>query len=213
MSDFLFSFDPSHLLREPLHERVYFSELAPDWVLLTLERLMPTWWEVNGARYLPDVTREKMGGRFDPANYFYFRVIVGEVEVKPGVMWVARNSYGELDNDKCETVITCEAMREPGRWQLNMICYMEYAGGTFHELVQRLREAGGMELQVADETVPQPWVKYRIRPRRWERWRRILNEYIPAGLTQEQMAENEDIDVSRIKDDYKRMKGFKLLPL
>ncbi len=138
-----FTFDLTRLLREPLQERLYFSELTPDWVLLTLERLMPPWWEVNGARYLPGVTREKMGGRFDPANYFYFRVIVGEVEVGPGVMWVARNGYGELDNDKCETVMICEAMREPGRWQLNMICYMEYAGATFHELVQRLREAGG----------------------------------------------------------------------
>lgn len=177
MDDFSFRFDPLQLLRMPLHEQVHFSELTADWVLLTLERLMPPWWEVNGAHYLPGVTREKMGGRFDPANYFYFRVIVGEVVVEPGVRWVACNGYGELDNDKCETVMICEAMREPGRWQLDMICYMEYAGGTFHELVQRLREAGGQLVRQSPKVGGNRKKPVDRHVFSWKQRRDIVNEY------------------------------------
>jgi hypothetical protein len=43
-------------------------------------------------------------------------------------------------------------------------------------------------------------------PKRVERWRRITQDYIPRGLTQEQMAEQEDRSVQQIKEDHKFMR-------
>lgn len=44
------------------------------------------------------------------------------------------------------------------------------------------------------------------------RWERILQSYLPKGLTQVQIAELEDRDIETIKDDYQRMREKGLLP-
>lgn len=56
------------------------------------------------------------------------------------------------------------------------------------------------------------WKKYGIQKRRWERWERIRLNHLPGGLTQEQMAEMEDRDISQIKADLKKMREIGLIP-
>jgi len=50
-------------------------------------------------------------------------------------------------------------------------------------------------------------------PRRVARWFRIIDDYLPKGLTQEQIAGKEERNVETIKDDYRDMKKAGLFPL
>lgn len=50
-------------------------------------------------------------------------------------------------------------------------------------------------------------------PKRVARWYRIIDEYLPKGVTQEEIAVAEERDVETIKDDYRDMKKAGLFPL
>lgn len=50
-------------------------------------------------------------------------------------------------------------------------------------------------------------------PKRVARWYRIIDEHLPKGFTQEEIADAEERDVETIKDDYRDMKKAGLFPL
>ena len=92
-----------------------------------------------------------------------------------------------------------------------------WEAGVFHQLLSQIvaiwpETKVDIDRALRDEPAKdeQPWKKYNIHRKRWERWGRI-RDYTLKGLTQEQMAEKEDRDISRIKNDFRRMKEEGLL--
>lgn len=158
-----FDFDPKQLLRNPLGERIYFQNLEPDWLLLMLDRELPVFWIVDGYHYMPGVVREELHGRYAKSAFIRFKVLITEVSTgREAWILAERNSYGEMLRDNCPTVIICEAAKEPRGWKVEIICYMDFAVETFHQLVRVLREAGG-----EGETVKPAGKKKRRRGGAW----------------------------------------------
>lgn len=195
----------SHLLRKPLSEQLYLSGVDPVWLLPSIDDVVG-WrpWPVDEVQQVWMGTKRRKVPIFEGSGFLQYEI-------------VARGS--EPTNLPPPTgpaiLITCrrETME---RLRVDVTCYDDYAVEMFHQLVHHLREihrdeekpAVGSEQSVPDE---QPWRKHNIHQRRWGRWERILHEYIPDGLTQEQMAEREDVDISRIKQDFKKLKEVALI--
>lgn len=72
------------------------------------------------------------------------------------------------------------------------------------------------EVPARDTEEPEPLIiraqKLRLNPKRLLRWDRIRDEHLPKGLTQQEIAEIEDLDVETIKGDYRDMRKAGFLP-
>lgn len=131
------------VLREPLHERLHFRELDPDWLYFKLGETLPSAWPIGDGYGLPEAIRTRREGDF----FHQFDIVIVEVwdlgrrEFYPAVV---RDEQGNVVEDTAAALSILAERLPAGGWEVKVLCYQSFAGQHFHRLVGLLREVGGV---------------------------------------------------------------------
>jgi len=178
-----------HLPEAPFFKRLYFADLPRAWLSQTVDEVVPEFWKVAGERFLfLSRIAEEAGGDDGVID-----LVVYAHRIEEGELWKGRRR----DEGGVPVMLLWGVVAPGGRWQLDIVGIREYVEGTFHELVQRLREAGEPLVRQSPkvgENRKEPADRHAFL---WEQRRDIVNEYYrrkkEEKISQAQFAEPKGI--------------------